>query len=79
MTSVRELPCKFSGEIGIDEHVEEPKAWLSHFSKVARVNGWKTDAEKVADVGIALIGEAERWYDINVKWIEDEETSWKLF
>ena len=78
-STIKVLPQRFTGEIGVDGYTEEPRAWLSHFNKVSHVNGWKTDAEKIAHVGVSLAGEAERWYDINCEWIEDENTTWLQF
>src|SRR5271169_3474613 len=79
MTTTKILPRKFTGEMRMDGYAEEPQAWLSHFNKISHVNGWKTDAERIAYVGIFLVGEAERWYDINSEWIEDENTTWVQF
>ena len=55
----REVARKFSGEVGHDGRVEEPRAWLSHFGRVSQANGWKTNADKIAYIRIVFVREVE--------------------
>jgi hypothetical protein len=75
----KEKARKFSGELNGKGYAEDPDVWLRHYLRVCASNGWNTDEEKLGHVALCLKGEAEVWYDINSRWIEQAGTTWAAF
>src|SRR4051812_46648495 len=61
----------FCGEKDSSGHVEDPETWLNHFERMSITNGWSTDLQKKQHFQVYLTGEAEAWYMVNQKLINN--------
>src|SRR3954471_10824696 len=55
----------FSGEADVYRCIEDLAAWLEHYKDICIMNRWMTDVEKIRNVSIALVGEADIYYSLN--------------
>ena len=58
---------------------EDPDAWLAHYGRVARTNGWWTDVALLWNVGVAFEGAAEVWYGSVEAWSLQQGRTWDEF
>ena len=66
---MKNQPRNFSGEVDVSGRAEDPSMWLDHFELVSVSNGWEGDKDKLQQVPIRLVGEAEDWFMVNRDWI----------
>jgi hypothetical protein len=76
---VKATARSFSGEVDDFGKTEDPGVWLDHYENVCHANGWQSDAEKMTNCCLYLVGEAETWYSINREWIRAGNDSWKEY
>eukprot|EP00210_Caulerpa_lentillifera_P000116 g111.t1 len=58
---------------------EDAISWLCHFKRVARINGWKTDSDKLWNIGVTFEGPSEIWYSDIEEWSLNASQTWKEF
>jgi hypothetical protein len=69
----------FSGEADAFGKTEDPGVWLDHYENVCHANNWNYDLDKMGNMSLYLVGEAETWYRVNKAWIRAGDDTWDEF
>ena len=76
---MKNQPRNFSGEVDVSGRAEDLSMWLDHFELVSVSNSWEGDKDKLQQVPIRLVGEAEDWFMVNRDWILAKDATWANF